>query len=173
MFRRVLILVILVALPAIVNAKMVVAAPLPGRASTAINLPVDPSKPLYDVGISGGFTGASMVATVYGNGQVRIVRRRGAGERQETIGSVPLVRSGVLAVARLAERNGALAIPKATQDRPYGADIPVLSFRLYTTGGVKSAHVMGVAGSHLPGTGAFFPIWALLHALAGYPSQLG
>jgi hypothetical protein len=45
--------------------------------SHALRLANDPSKPLFAVGISGGFTGAQMVALVYGDGRrdYRLQRR--------------------------------------------------------------------------------------------------
>lgn len=130
------------------------------------------SAPLFSVGIQGGFTGATMLATVYSDGRVSTVRQ-GAG-RGKTVAEtrVPLSLTAVTTVIQAARKSGALKIPKALQDRTFGADIPVLSFRLHTGRGVQAVHAMGSETDHVPGTEPFFPIWGLLYAIAGYPGQL-
>jgi hypothetical protein len=139
----------------------------------ALRLTSDPSKPLFTVGIRGGFTGAQMVASVYGDGRVLTVRR-GTGASPTTVEThVPLSRGAVQTVLAAAVRSHVFAIPRSVQDAAFGADIPVLSFRIVTTRGARSVHVMGTEGSHPADSQAFFPIWSLLHAIAGYPPQIG
>jgi hypothetical protein len=38
--------------------------------------------------------------------------------------------------------------------------------------GQRSVHAMGGETSHAAGSQAFFPIWSLLYAIAGYPPQI-
>jgi hypothetical protein len=138
-----------------------------------LRLSSDPSKPLFSVGIQGGFIGAVMTATVYGDGRVQTVRQGAGRPVRSAVVTVPLSRSALKKVVQLAQRTRVFALPKSLQDQQFGADIPVLSLRLYTTSGIKSVHATGGENSHVKGTEAFFPIWGLLYALAGYPSQLG
>jgi hypothetical protein len=114
-----------------------------------------------------------MVASVFGDGRVVTVRQGGgrSGAPQES--RVPLSRGAVKAVLDLAVRRHVFDIPRSSQDAVFGADVPVLSFRISTTSGVRRVHAMGSEGNHAPGTGSFFPVWALLYALARYPSQVG
>jgi hypothetical protein len=137
-----------------------------------LRLSLDPAKPLFKVGISGGFTGATMRASVYRDGRVVIIRNGVGNSGTPTESRVPLSVGAVTAVLATAQRRHVLAIPRAAQDAVFGADIPVLSFTLWTNRGQFSVHAMGGEGSHAPGTRAFFPIWNLLYALAGYPPQI-
>ena len=85
---------------------------------------------------------------------------------------VPLYRSSVAAAVAEASRARVFSIPRSIQDKVFGADIPVLSFTIYTGGGARSVHAMGGESNHVPGTAAFFRVWGLLYALAGYPPQV-
>jgi len=78
----------------------------------------------------------------------------------------------VVAVFKAAQRSHVFAIPRAVQDAVFGADIPVLSFSISTTRGQRSVQAMGGETSHAAGSQAFFPIWSLLYAIAGYPPQI-
>jgi hypothetical protein len=141
--------------------------------SLALRLANDPSKPLFAVGIKGGFIGIQMMASVYGDGRVFTVRK-GAGRSNTPLEThVPLSRKAVQVVLKAAVRGHVFAIPRTVQDAVFGADIPILSFRIMTNRGIRSVHVMGGESSHPPGSQAFFPIWNLLYALAGYPTQIG
>ena len=138
----------------------------------ALHLTDDPAKPLFVVGIKGGFTGIQMVASVYRDGRVVTVRR-GAGQSNAPVETrVPLSRDAVQIVLGAAVRSHVFAIPRNVQDAVFGADIPVLSLRFVTTSGARSVHVMGGESSHPAGSQAFFPTWSLLYALAGYPPQV-
>jgi hypothetical protein len=141
--------------------------------SLALRLANDPSKPVFAVGIQGGFTGVQMIALVYGDGRVLTVRK-GAGRSNAPLEThVPLSRKAVQVVLQAAVRRHVFAIPHSVQDAVFGADIPILSFRFVTNRGIRSVHVMGGESSHPPGSQTFFPIWSLLYALAGYPPQVG
>jgi hypothetical protein len=137
-----------------------------------LRLSIDPAKPLFVVGISGGFTGATMRASVYRDGRVVTVRTGAGGSGVPAETHVPLSVGAVAAVLGAAQRSHVFAIPRAAQDAIFGADIPVLSFRISTSRGQRAVHAMGGENSHASGTMAFFPIWSLLYALAGYPTQL-
>jgi hypothetical protein len=138
----------------------------------ALRMTDDPAKPLFVVGIQGGFTGVQMVASVYRDGRV-VTLRRGAGRSSTPVETrVPLSRNAVQVVLGAAVRGHVFAIPRSVQDAVFGADIPVLSFRFVTTSGARSVHVMGGESSHPAGSQAFFPIWSLLYAIAGYPPQV-
>jgi hypothetical protein len=138
----------------------------------ALRVTDDPATPLFAVGIRGGFTGVQMVASVYGDGRV-VTIRRGAGQAPTPVETrVPLSRGAVQVVLGAAVRSQVFAIPRSVQDAVFGADVPVLSFRMATTRGVLRVHVMGGERSHPAGSQAFFPIWSLLYALAGYPPQV-
>jgi hypothetical protein len=141
--------------------------------SHSLRLTNDATKPLFTVGISGGFTGAEMIASVYGNGRVLAVHQGTSGAPRTVETHVPLSRGAVQAVLNLAVRNHVFAIPRSVQDAVFGADIPVLSFRIATNRGGRSVHVMGTEGSHPAGSQAFFPVWNLLYAIAGYPPHIG
>jgi hypothetical protein len=138
----------------------------------ALRLADDPSKPLFTVGISGGFTGVQMVASAYRDGHVLTVRLGLGRSSAPAETRVPLSRGAVQVVLEAAVRSHVFAIPRSVQDAVSGADVPVLSFRIATTRGVLGVHVMGGEGSHPAGSGAFFPIWSLLYAVAGYPPQI-
>jgi hypothetical protein len=141
--------------------------------SLALRLTDNPAQPLFVVGITGGFTGIQMVASVYRDGRVVTVRR-GAGRSNAPVEThVPLSRNAVQVVLGAAVRSHVFAIPRSVQDAVFGADIPVLFFRVATTTGVRRVHVMGGESSHPAGSQAFFPIWSLLYAIAGYPPQVG
>jgi hypothetical protein len=113
-----------------------------------------------------------MVASVYRDGRVVTVRR-GAGRSGTPVETrVPLSRDAVQIVLGAAVRNHIFTIPRSVQDAVFGADIPVLSFRFVTTSGARCVHVMGGESSHPAGSQAFFPIWSLLYALAGYSPQV-
>jgi hypothetical protein len=138
----------------------------------ALRLADDPSKPLFTVGISGGFTGVQMVASAYRDGRVLTVRL-GLGRSSAPVETrVPLSLGAVQAVLGAAMRSHVFAIPRSVQDAVFGADVPVLTFRIATTRGVRSVHVMGGERNHPAGSQAFFPIWSLLYAIAGYPPQV-
>jgi hypothetical protein len=126
---------------------------------------------LFDVGIAGGFTGASMTASVYADGTVVVVRRGVGSPPRETL-SLPLDPSAVKASIGVARRHHVFALPRSVQDAVIGADIPVRSLTVYTSHGVQTVHAMGSPGGHAPGTKAFFTSWSLFYALAGYPPQI-
>jgi hypothetical protein len=131
------------------------------------------AKPLFAIGIQGGFTGAVMRATVFDNGAVSI-DRSGAGRAPSTEHvTVPLSAGAVRAAVQLASRRHIFAIPRAAQNAVFGADIPVLSLTVYTSRGVHRVRAMGSETNHAPGTQRFFPMWTLFDALAGYPRQIG
>lgn len=148
------------------------AASLSPAHASVLRAASDPSKPLFTVGISGGFTGARMRAQVYVTGEVRTLREGANSPKTVAETRVPLSRGAVQAVLDAAARTRVFTISRSVQDRTFGADIPVLSFAVATNSGVRSVHIMGTEGSHPAGSGAFFPIWGLLYALAGYPSQI-
>jgi hypothetical protein len=141
--------------------------------SHALRLTTDPTKPLFTVGISGGFTGAEMLASVYGDGRVLAVHQGTGGAPRTVETNVPLSRGAVQAVLNLAVRSHVFAIPRSVQDAVFGADIPLLSFRITSNRGARSVHVMGTEGSHPAGSQVFFPVWNLLYAIAGYPPHIG
>jgi hypothetical protein len=138
----------------------------------ALRLEQDPSKPLFAVGISGGFTGAQMLASVYRNGRVLTIRRGAGNSSVPAETRVSLSLSAVAAVLTAAQRSHVFAIPRSVQDAVFGADIPVLSLRIATTRGQRSVHAMGGETTHAAGSQTFFPIWSLLYAIAGYPPQI-
>ena len=163
---------LLLTLPAITSAQADGSRPLATSHPLPLSLASDPSRPLFKVGISGGFTGAHMLASVYRDGRVLTVRR-GVGNSGAPLETrVPLSVSAVVAVFKAAQRSHVFAIPRAVQDAVFGADIPVLSFSISTTRGQRSVHAMGGETSHAAGSQAFFPIWSLLYAIAGYPPQI-
>jgi hypothetical protein len=141
--------------------------------SHALRLTNDPTMPLFTVGISGGFTAAEMLASVYGDGRVLTVHQGTGGSPRTVETNVPLSRSAVQTVLNAAVRSHVFSIPRSVQDATFGADIAVLSFRIATNHGVRSVHVMGTEGSHPARSQAFFPIWNLLYAIAGYPPHIG
>src|ERR1700736_3089578 len=106
--------------------------------SHALRLAGDPSKPLFAVGISGGFTGAEMVASVYLAGRVLTVHQGTGGSPTTVETRVPLSRGAVQTVLEAAVRGHVFAIPRGVQNAVFGADVPVLSFRIATTRGVRS-----------------------------------
>ena len=157
--------------PAVVAAQLL-PSPRVENSHPALRLTDDPAKPLFVVGIQGGFTGVQMVASVYRDGRVVTVRR-GAGRSGTPVETrIPLNPKAVQIVLQAAVRNHVFAIPRSVQDAVFGADIPVLSLRFVTRSGARSVHVMGGESSHPAGSQAFFPIWSLLYALAGYPPQI-
>jgi hypothetical protein len=79
----------------------------------ALRLADDPSKPLFTVGISGGFTGVQMVASAYRDGRVLTVRL-GLGRSSAPVETrVPLSLGAVQAVLGAAMRSHVFAIPPA------------------------------------------------------------
>jgi hypothetical protein len=143
-----------------------------GTHPLALRLADDPSKPVFTVGISGGFTGVQMVASADRDGRVLTVRL-GLGRSSAPVETrVPLSLGAVQVVLGQATRSHVFAVPRSVQDAVFGADVPVLTFRIATTRGVRSVHVMGGERNHPAGSQAFFPIWSLLYAIAGYPPQV-
>jgi hypothetical protein len=130
------------------------------------------ASPLFSVGLAGGITGTSMHATVYADGTVSVTRQ-GASQHPSAQYTVPLTVSSVRQVTHLARLTRVFAIPKDVQNKSFGSDIPIRSFTIYTASGQRTVKAYGSEGSHVQGTAAFFPVWGLLHALAGYPPQLG
>ena len=121
--------------PTLASAQSLDSRRLASSHALTLRLAQDPSKPLFTVGISGGFTGAHMLAAVYRDGRVLTVRR-GVGNSGAPLETrVPLSVSAVVAVFKAAQRSHVFAIPRAVQDAVFGADIPVLSFSISTTGG--------------------------------------
>ena len=114
-----------------------------------------------------------MIASVYRDGRVVTVRQ-GAGRSGTPVETrVPLSVIAVQKVLGWAVSSHVFSIPRSVQDAVFGADIPVLSLSIATNSGVRRVHVMGGEFSHPPGSAAFFPLWSLLDALAGYPPQVG
>ena len=165
----------LIALPALLIAFL--AAPIAARAHGAGGQHGVPhqqkSAYLFAVGIEGGFTGSTMTATVYPGGRIEI-EREGAGRGPHTtVKNVPLSGSAVKTVLQIARSNNVYAIPKSVQNATFGADIPVRFITVPTKNGEQRVQAMGSENNHVDGADAFFPVWGLLYALAGYPSQLG
>jgi hypothetical protein len=127
--------------------------------------------PLFTLGIAGGIAGATMTATVYGDGTV-VIDRTGAGSTPHTTLTVPVETAAVKAAVALARARGVFAIPHKAQDAVIGADIPVRSLTVYTAHGTQSVHAMGGPSTHAPRTAGFFAVWGLFYALAGYPAQI-
>ena len=111
-----------------------------------------------------------MRADVYVDGRVTI-ERRGVGHPGTVETHVLVSRRAVQIILTVAEQHGVFRIPTSVQNGQFGADIPVLSLSMFTTHGERSVHATGTETHHVAGVGAFFPIWSLLYAVAGYPPQ--